>query len=189
LTKILELQEKEKVAKQESERVWTYEAFVSWARDEVCVSDPEKWLEEKLDLSDLSRPRSKVEVLNLAGKRTVKRIPPNLIGEYLDFDDTGVEEISDGIVCERLSLTDTDVKTIPSDSKCKCLTLAKTKVKEIPSGLICTKLWLVDCDLQKVSGNIQIQWLSVRKNKLSKDLIEQLERLKTEGKIRDLDLL
>ena len=76
LAKIVKIQEKMKLEQREREKIWTYEMFVNWAREEVGEDDPEKWLEENFDLEDLEAPRVKVDLLELNLDK-LQRFPAN----------------------------------------------------------------------------------------------------------------
>ena len=61
LKKIKNAQEKSNVEKAEKEKYWSYDMFVDWAKNELENEEPEKWLKEKFDLSDLSNPKLKIK--------------------------------------------------------------------------------------------------------------------------------
>ncbi|MBT4723319.1 hypothetical protein HN958_00340 [Candidatus Falkowbacteria bacterium] len=167
LTKILELQEKEKVENQEKEKVWTYEMFVDWARDEIIVDEPEKWLKTAIDLNDLERPTVKSGILIAFDNKEFKRIPPGLICREVFLRNTQTEEISIGFECHKLVLDNTQVKDIPERFKCDFLSM-------------------YGCKLLNVADDIEIGNLSISKEHLSEVIISKLIKLEEAGKIGEI---
>ncbi|MBT4723316.1 hypothetical protein HN958_00355 [Candidatus Falkowbacteria bacterium] len=187
MRQVEELQRRMLLEQKEKEQYWTREMFVDWARDEVGSNDPDEWVEENLDLSDMTQPRFKLREMRLFGLDGIKRIPPYIKGEYIDFGYTKVRKISKNVQCDFLNLAKTNIKSLPGiKMMSKRINISGTEVHAIENGLVCKDLVMRNNQIDYIGEDIEIDRLSISKGFFSDEIREQLIRLKEEGKINHI---
>ena len=110
MTRIEESQTRISLEKQEKEKYWTREQFIEWAKDEVRADNPEQWIDDLFDLSNLAEPRFKSHYVDLTEDTDIENLPPGLIGKEFCCQNAKINEISNGICLERLYLQDCENK-------------------------------------------------------------------------------
>ena len=164
------LQQKQLIEKQEKEQYWTREMFIDWVLTEVDSSWDQKqatdFIDKRFDLTDISAPRLKMP-LSMHRTDGIRRIPPGLIGDDINFRGTKVQEL-------------------PANLKVKAVYVGKTDITEICSGFSCSILSMDGCSLEKVGTGLQIYRLMLSKGAFSPEIEKQLIELKEQGQIKSI---